>query len=188
MHLLFVWQGFRFTIYWNTSWRQYSQRGRLFSCRILWMWETACFIILDIFVLYFWYSHLRLVFACKPDRIWRDEAVYKHFTSSGYRNTGLDACGGVLRLGTALNVVLCLENAQKVAIPGLKTPFCIVHGTKDYAVPIEGSKFMFEHASTPDDDKELHCMDGSYHDLLGDPRAQEAMTCLTNFIERRMKK
>jgi alpha-beta hydrolase superfamily lysophospholipase len=100
---------------------------------------------------------------------------------------GLDGGGSTLRLGTALNCVLSLEVVREKVIPGFNIPFCIIHGTEDYAVPIEGSKFLMNQSSTPDVEKELNCIEGAYHDLMGDPLAEESLTHWMKFIDKRIQ-
>jgi acylglycerol lipase len=123
-----------------------------------------------------------------PERVWRDEEVLKLRTDKRYKEMGIDGGGLPFRLGTALNLVLALEAVRKNAIPGLTIPFCIVHGTEDAGVPIDGSRFMMKEAATPEDKKELHELEGGYHDVFSDPLAEVAMDHWIKFVETRMKK
>jgi acylglycerol lipase len=123
-----------------------------------------------------------------PERIWRDEEVLKRKTSARFKEMLIDGGGRPFRLGTAVNLVLALEEVRNVAIPGLKIPFCIVHGTEDACVPITGSEFMMNTAATPDDQKELHRIEGAFHDLLSDPMAEKSMSHVIKFIQKRMQK
>ena len=91
-----------------------------------------------------------------PDRIWRDPEVRRIRTEKRYNEMLIDGGGDSFRLGTALNLVLALEEARNTSIPGLKAPFCILHGTEDAAVPIAGSEFLIEHAATPEADRQFH--------------------------------
>jgi alpha-beta hydrolase superfamily lysophospholipase len=87
----------------------------------------------------------------------------------------------------ALNLVLALEAVRGQAIPGFKVPFCIVHGIEyDAAVPIAGSEFMMKTAATlVAEDKELHPMEGGYHDLLAEPSAEEVIGHVLTFLQKR---
>jgi alpha-beta hydrolase superfamily lysophospholipase len=122
-----------------------------------------------------------------PDRIWRDEEVRKLRSSPRSVAMGLEGGGRPFRLGTALNLVLALEEVRNRAIPGLKVPFCILHGTADYGVMIQGSEFMMDKAETPMEDKEFHRIDGAYHDLFADPLAEECMEHTLNWVLKRTK-
>lgn len=121
-----------------------------------------------------------------PDRIWRNEEVLKQRTSHRYREMGIDGGGLPFRLGTALNLVVALEQVRKEAIPGLKAPLCTVHGTADFGVPIEGSVYLVKNCATPDDKRELHEIEGAYHDIFCDPRAEEAMNHWLTFVQKRI--
>jgi acylglycerol lipase len=122
-----------------------------------------------------------------PDRIWRDEEVRKIRSSARSIEMALEGGGNPFRLGTALNLVLALEEVRSSAIPGLKVPFLILHGTCDYGVMIQGSEFMMDKADTPMEDKELHRIEGAYHDLFGDPLAEECMEHTRKWILKRTK-
>mmetsp|Transcript_41831 Transcript_41831/g.100832 ORF Transcript_41831/g.100832 Transcript_41831/m.100832 type:complete len:406 (+) Transcript_41831:90-1307(+) len=123
-----------------------------------------------------------------PDRIWRDQGAREHFTSDDYQKYGLGEAGKKLRLGTALGCVVAMENACNHVIPQVSSPFCIIHGTKDEGVPIAGSEFMMKAAVTPEQDKELHAMEGTTHDVMCDPLAEEAVGYWMKFVKRRVEK
>ena len=80
-----------------------------------------------------------------------------------------------------------MEAVRDKAIPGLDVPFCIVHGTEDHGVPIEGSEYLMEKSTTPDDGREFHRLDGAYHDLFGDPAAELAIGLWISFMDKRRK-
>ena len=121
-----------------------------------------------------------------PDRIWRDKAVQKLYTDPKICKMGLGAPGEKLQLGTAVGMLLGMEDA-KASIPDFKTPFCIVHGDCDVVVPIVGSKVLFDHSATPAEEKEFHTITGCTHGVLCDPKAEEAMKHITDFCDKRMK-
>jgi len=122
------------------------------------------------------------------DRIWSDKEVLKFYEDPRKNEMGLDAVGLPFRLGTAVNLLAALEEVQNNAIPGYNRPFCIVHGDGDVAVPMSGSKLLYNDSDTLDNDKELHTIEGMYHGLLAEPKAEEVMTLITNFVDARMKK
>lgn len=77
------------------------------------------------------------------DRIWRDPKIIEWREEKQLVARGIDGGGVPFRLGTAANLLSALEAVREEAIPGFKMPFCIVHGTEDAGVPIEGSDLMW---------------------------------------------
>lgn len=122
-----------------------------------------------------------------PERIWRDSEVQEAYNDPEKLKIGLGAVGEKFRLGTAVNLLLAIEEVRK-GVPDFSTPFCIVHGDKDVAVPIGGSKYLLEGSATHASNKELHVIEGSTHGILCDPKAEEAVQHLVNFCQVRMKK
>lgn len=121
-----------------------------------------------------------------PERLWRHPDILKERTSPRFLEMGLDGGGLPYRLGTALNLVIALEEVRKRAIPGLTVPFCTVHGTADDGVPMEGSIYLLENCGTPREQKEFHPIEDACHDLLADPMAEEAIGYWINFAKKRM--
>ena len=101
---------------------------------------------------------------------------------------GIDGSGIPFRLGTALNLVLALEEARKTAIPGFTIPYCIIHGTEDHGVPMKGSEFMWEKTSTPAADREFHKVEGAFHDLFADQEAEKCDRLMVGWIKKRLGK
>jgi alpha-beta hydrolase superfamily lysophospholipase len=122
-----------------------------------------------------------------PERIWKDKKVLEIYTDPRKQEMQVDACGIPFRLGTAVNMLLALEDIKSNCISGYNKPFCIIHGDEDVGVPITGSKLLFEKCSTPGDQKELHVIEGAYHGLMADPKAEEAIGHLVKFVETRTK-
>jgi alpha-beta hydrolase superfamily lysophospholipase len=89
-------------------------------------------------------------------------------------------------LGTALQLANSLEDVREKVIPGLKTPFITIHGTDDFSVPITGSTFLYDRSLTTTENKEFIKKEGAYHDLLADPVAEECMTTITSWINKRI--
>ena len=122
-----------------------------------------------------------------PERIWRDEKVRAEHTDERFLEMGLEGGGNPFLLGTGVNLLAVTEAVRDVAIPGINVPFCIVHGTEDAGVPMSGSEYLMDKCATPDNEKEFHKLDGAYHDLFGDPSAEEAIGHWISFIGKRQK-
>eukprot|EP00529_Nitzschia_sp_RCC80_P026115 CAMPEP_0113455574 /NCGR_PEP_ID=MMETSP0014_2-20120614/8445_1 /TAXON_ID=2857 /ORGANISM="Nitzschia sp." /LENGTH=345 /DNA_ID=CAMNT_0000347007 /DNA_START=287 /DNA_END=1324 /DNA_ORIENTATION=- /assembly_acc=CAM_ASM_000159 len=122
-----------------------------------------------------------------PERIWKDDDVREYYMQPCFQQTQLDACGLKFRLGTALAMVFAIDDVQKNAVPALKIPFCICHGSDDEGVPLSGSQYLFDKSATPTNDKELHIIEGAYHGLLADPKSPEVMEHLKAFVDKRLK-
>eukprot|EP00543_Licmophora_paradoxa_P004394 CAMPEP_0202442534 /NCGR_PEP_ID=MMETSP1360-20130828/1965_1 /ASSEMBLY_ACC=CAM_ASM_000848 /TAXON_ID=515479 /ORGANISM="Licmophora paradoxa, Strain CCMP2313" /LENGTH=344 /DNA_ID=CAMNT_0049057929 /DNA_START=62 /DNA_END=1096 /DNA_ORIENTATION=- len=124
-----------------------------------------------------------------PDRIWNDPEVLALNTDKQFKKTGLDKSGEPFQLGTAVQLLLALQQVQKTTIPKLKTPFCCIHGTSDYGVPISGTDYLEEKAVTPKEDQAILRVEGGYHDLLGSREfSKVGVEFMGKFIEERLKK
>merc|ERR1711935_780148 len=99
---------------------------------------------------------------------------------------GLHSGGSPFRLGTAVGLLRALEEVRKIAIPGLTVPFAVAHGTDDYCVPIAGTDFLLEHATTPEDDRGVRRVKGGYHDLLSEETKVETMMFFMNWMNGRI--
>jgi alpha-beta hydrolase superfamily lysophospholipase len=120
------------------------------------------------------------------DRIWSDKEVLENQTNPRYLSMGLTAGGLPFRLGTAVQLLTATEKVRSDAIPRLNVPYCAVHGTHDVAVPISGTDFLEEKAMTPAEDRVIHRIEGAYHDLLGEPCAEDTTKYLIAFMEDRL--
>ena len=120
-----------------------------------------------------------------PDRVWRDDTIIEHYTNPRYVKMGLDSPGKQFRLGTALNLVLALEEVKSNVIPGFETPFCVLHGTEDEGVPIHGSEYLYKVAKSKD--KRFHPIQDAPHDLMNDPATKDCLKLIDDWIEHRMK-
>mmetsp|Transcript_10720 Transcript_10720/g.16173 ORF Transcript_10720/g.16173 Transcript_10720/m.16173 type:complete len:343 (-) Transcript_10720:934-1962(-) len=119
------------------------------------------------------------------DRIWDNVDVANEFTSDRRREMQLSAGGKKLCLGTALGVVNALETVREVAIPGLNVPFYVGHGTKDYGVPMAGTEYLLEHASTPEEDRCVDIIENAYHDLLSSEAREKILDSIINWMNNR---
>jgi acylglycerol lipase len=122
------------------------------------------------------------------DRIWRDPEVLAKCSTPRQRSMQIDGSGLPFRLGTAVNLVTALEAVRTKAIPGFRLPYCIIHGTEDYGVPIAGSEYMWKTAVTPATCRVFRRQPGAYHDLLSDPTAEHTMQTILDFIRAQLSK
>jgi len=120
-----------------------------------------------------------------PERIWRDSRVREMHLSSRMVEMKVDGGGAKFLLGTALNLLLALEECRRI-IPSLKVPFFVAHGTSDYGVPIAGSEFLWNNAKTPESDRDFERIEGGYHDLLGDLGAEKVMQLCVDWTRKRL--
>lgn len=73
-----------------------------------------------------------------------------------------------------------LRNASKLVMPVL-----IMHGTADRLADPNGSRILFEKASSTD--KTLKLYEGFYHEILNDPEKQQVMDDMLAWIESHLK-
>jgi alpha-beta hydrolase superfamily lysophospholipase len=123
------------------------------------------------------------------DKIWKDIKISNYYTTPRKIEMNLDAIGKPFCLGTAVQLLKALEECRNNAISdNYNQSFCIVHGSNDIAVPVSGSKLLYNNCITSDENKELHIIDGSYHGILAEPEAEQAMEYIINYVDKRMKK
>ena len=120
------------------------------------------------------------------DQIWRDKEAYAHITSSLDLKTGLHGGGRPFSLGTAVGLLTALESVRSESILGFKIPYCCLHGSLDYAVKVDGTEYLQEHAATVKEDCEVHIVDGAMHDVLSDPTRHETVKTLLHWINSRI--
>jgi alpha-beta hydrolase superfamily lysophospholipase len=123
-----------------------------------------------------------------PDRIWADRQVLALHAAPREKEMMIDGSGRPFCLGTGVGLLTALEIVRAETIPGLTVPFCAIHGAKDEACPIAGTDFLDEHASTPKEDRAVHRLKDAYHDLLGDPAAENTMDLMIHFMNDRVGK
>jgi alpha-beta hydrolase superfamily lysophospholipase len=122
------------------------------------------------------------------ERCWKDPEVLRLQTDPRIREINFTGSGLPFRLGTALAMVQSLEDVVTKSIPGFKQPFFLAHGKEDYAVTIEGSKFFCRTVETPQDDQEVHYIEGGYHDLLSLPESHGYVESIVAWMEKRLQK
>jgi len=123
-----------------------------------------------------------------PDRIWRDPEVLKIRSDPKFIASKIDGSGEPFILGTAANMVWSMDSLRQEVIPAFQLPFMILHGTKDYAVPIAGSEFMWENVATPMEQRKFLRKEGVYHDIFSDQLAEECMQDVIDWINDRLSK
>ena len=122
------------------------------------------------------------------DRIWSDDEVREKFTDPRFFEMGLEGCGRAFRLGTAVNLLDALEDVRSNAVPKLTAPFCVCHGTEDAAVLVSGTHYLLENAQTPEPDRAVLLQEGAFHDLFSEPKADEALQFVIQFLDERSGK
>jgi pimeloyl-ACP methyl ester carboxylesterase len=140
--------------------------------------------------------------SASPELIWRDATVRTAMMDPHGYHIHIDGPGRPFRLSTGLNLVQAFA-ACRAMLSELTTPFLILHGTKDDAVPMAGSELLWRMAPTssssappPPGAKEpprspsssRFCrIDGAYHDLLADPVvADQCLDEIVQWIEERL--
>ena len=92
-------------------------------------------------------------------------------------------------LGTSSVLIEAMKTVRNDCIPGFQGPFCILHGTSDRAVPIAGAlEYFVETVDTPEEDRAVKRVGGAYHDLLGDPTAEENLDFVLEWVGARIEK
>lgn len=123
-----------------------------------------------------------------PDRIWNNEEVREHPIFKRNKEINFDGSGKPFRLGTAVSLLNALEDVREIAIPGLKVPFCVVHGTADEATPIVGTDMLDEKSATPVSGKSINKEAGKFHDLLSDTDRHQTISIILDWMNSRVDK
>jgi alpha-beta hydrolase superfamily lysophospholipase len=76
------------------------------------------------------------------------------------------------------------DERLRVEFPRIKLPLLILHGTKDKAAKVEGSRLFKETAGSGD--KTLKLYDGAYHDLLNDIGREKVVSDIVDWIQARL--
>ena len=121
------------------------------------------------------------------DRIWSDPEVRSAFTDKRSVEATMEGGGRAFRLGTAVNLLQALEDVRQNVVPQLKIPFCVCHGKADEAVLVEGTKYLIQHAQTPEKDQAVLLQEKAYHDIFSEPTRDEALRFVVKFLDERIK-
>jgi alpha-beta hydrolase superfamily lysophospholipase len=119
------------------------------------------------------------------ERIWKDPEVLARRTAPRWKEMMVDGSGRPFRLGTAVGLVVAMDTVR-AEMAGFKVPYCIVHGTEDAGVLIEGSEYMWDKTATPAADKAFKRQEGGYHDLFSDPTAEDSVQFTVDYIKKRI--
>ncbi|CAN1159249.1 Caffeoylshikimate esterase [Linum perenne] len=65
-----------------------------------------------------------------------------------------------------------------------KVPFLVLHGSADTVTDPEGSRKLYDEASSSD--KTIKLLDGYLHDLLFEPERQDIMDCIIDWLNSRV--
>ena len=85
----------------------------------------------------------------------------------------------------ATMAALIRADAQlRKAIPGIRLPLFVIHGTADRAARPRGSQYLHAHAGSSD--KTLELYEGRYHDPLNDLGKEEVMSDIIAWIVARL--
>ena len=120
------------------------------------------------------------------DRVWKDPEVLQKRTDPRLREMNIIGTGLPYRLGTALQLLISMEDAVAKIIPGFQVPFFLMHGTEDHGVKIEGSEFMWRTVDTPMQDREFHHIEGGYHDLFSMKDSREYLERAVAWMKKRI--
>ena len=121
------------------------------------------------------------------DRIWKDPEVLKMRSDPRLKEMKIGGSGLPYKLGTAVALLVGMEEVQTKAIPGFKVPYFLAHGTEDYGVKIEGSEFLWRTADTPPEDRVFHHIEGAYHDLFSLEKSKDYLQMAVEWMETRIK-
>ncbi|KAL7546063.1 hypothetical protein ACHAWF_009471, partial [Thalassiosira exigua] len=105
------------------------------------------------------------------ERIWKDPEAQKYYSDPEQMH-GLSRGGVPFCLGTAAGLVAALREAQRICSK-IRLPFHINHGDEDHAVPLSGSRHLYENSLTPATHKSLNVVPGGYHDLFSQVEAAD---------------
>jgi len=124
-----------------------------------------------------------------PELLWRDPAVlYVNAQEQRVTEMWFEPGRRHTNLQTSSTLIEAMKLVRQECIPNFRVPFCIVHGTKDRAVPIhESLDYFVQHADTLEHDRAVLRVDGAYHDLLGDPTAEDTVQFCLEWIQQRIK-
>jgi len=125
-----------------------------------------------------------------PALLWRDpEVLYVNSQEKRVTEMWLEPAQRHANLKTSSTLIEAMKYVRSDCIPGFHVPFCALHGTSDRAVPIAGAlEYFLEHVATPKEDRAVKRVGGAYHDLLGDPTAEENLDFVLEWVHKRKSK
>ena len=124
-----------------------------------------------------------------PALLWRDpEVLYLNSQEKRVTEMWLEPAERHSNLKTSSTLIEAMKTVRNHCVPGFRLPFCILHGTSDRAVPIaESLEYFVETVETLPADRAVKRVGGAYHDLLGDPTAEENLDFVLGWIKQRLQ-
>jgi alpha-beta hydrolase superfamily lysophospholipase len=116
------------------------------------------------------------VFGVDPSLVSRDPDVVR-----AYREDPL-VFHGKLPARTVAELAGAVEGFP-AAIPGIRLPLLLMHGTADKLAPPAGSTMVHERAGSSD--KTLRLYEGLYHEILNEPEQETVITDLLDWLNAR---
>jgi acylglycerol lipase len=116
------------------------------------------------------------VFGVDPSLVSRDPEVVR-----AYREDPL-VFHGKLPARTVAELAGAVERFPD-AVPGIRLPLLLMHGTADKLAPPAGSSMVHERAGSSD--KTLRLYDGLYHEILNEPEKETVISDLLDWLNAR---
>ena len=116
------------------------------------------------------------VYAVEAAAVSRDPEVVKAYETDPLVHHGKMPARTVAELTRAVE-------AFPDAVPSLRMPLLIMHGTGDRIVPPAGSKMVAERAGS--EDKALRLYEGLYHEILNEPEQREILAEIVAWLDER---
>ncbi len=112
-----------------------------------------------------------------PEKISRDGAVV-----SGYKNDPLNY-NGRIKLKTAVELSKSLKIIKETA-SDIMEPLLVLHGADDRLANPEGSRLLYEKASS--DDKEYKLLPGLKHEIFNEPEKEYVLDTVKTWLKMRI--
>lgn len=124
-----------------------------------------------------------------PALLWRDqEVLYLNSQEKRVTEMWLEPAERHSNLKTSSTLIEAMKTVRNHCIPGFRVPYCILHGTSDRAVPIaESLEYFVDNVETLPAERAVKRVGGAYHDLLGDPTAEENLDFVLAWVKRRIQ-
>jgi acylglycerol lipase len=91
---------------------------------------------------------------------------------------------GRIKARTGAEILRAIQHLP-AALPRLRVPLLILHGTDDQISPLAGSVMVHEAVSSPD--KTLHQYPGLYHEVFNEPERDQILTDLISWLNDRSR-
>ena len=120
------------------------------------------------------------------------------YTNPGYNNNnnnkqykqtlrqqlGLDTADDAYSLRTGAELVRTMQTARHVAVPGLSSAFCLIHGTQDRVCRLDGAEYLWKTGSHPD--SEFHRLPGVGHNVFAKHTFERSTQIVSEWIHKRL--